>query len=109
MRSSLVFCLFMMLAFSGMATHNRAGEITYEHVGGYTYRIRITTYTKQSAMADRSSLKLRWGDEGPNVTDADLDSLFRTDQVFNVGIDVKLNEYVGLHTYSGPGTFIISV
>ena len=109
MRFAIVLLVFMMLALTGMATHNRAGEITYEHVGGYTYRIRITTYTKQSALADRNSLKLRWGDEGPNVTEADLDSLFRTNQVFNVGIDVKRNEYVGLHTYSGPGTFVISV
>ncbi len=109
MRSLVAFLLFMILALAGLATHNRAGEITYEHVGGYTYRVRITTYTKQSALADRSSLKLRWGDEGPNVTEEDLDSLFRTNQVYNVGIDVKRNEYVGLHTYSGPGTFVISV
>ena len=99
----------MLLAFSGMATHNRAGEITYEHVSGFTYRVRITTYTKQSAIADRNSLKIRWGDEGPNVMESQLDSLFRTNQVLNVGIDVKRNEYTGLHTYSGPGTFTISV
>lgn len=92
-----------------MSTHNRAGEITYEHVSGYTYRIKITTYTKQSAMADRSSLHIRWGDEPANITEEELDSLFRTLEIFNIGNDVKKNIYVGLHSYSGPGTFIISV
>jgi gliding motility-associated-like protein len=99
----------MLFGIASFATHNRAGEITYEHVGGFTYRVRITTYTKQSAIADRNSLKIRWGDEGPNTTENDLDSLFRTNQVLDVGIDVKRNEYSGLHTYSGPGTFVISV
>jgi gliding motility-associated-like protein len=108
-RPLVLLFIFLLLATQGMATHNRAGEITYEHVGGFTYRIRVTTYTKQSAIADRNSLKIRWGDEGPNVTEADLDSLFRANQVLNVAIDVKKNEYVGLHTYSGPGTFVISV
>ena len=109
MRSTLLLLVLMLLGFSGMATHNRAGEITYEHVSGFTYRVRITTYTKQSAIADRNSLKIRWGDEGPNFTESQLDSLFRTNQVLNVAIDVKRNEYTGLHTYSGAGTFTISV
>lgn len=104
----ILICLLPMAA-SVWATHNRAGEITYEHVEGFTYRIRVTTYTKQSAIADRNSLKIRWGDESPDVTEEDLDSLFRTAQILNVGNDVKRNEYVGLHTYSGAGTFNISV
>lgn len=108
-RSIVLLFLLLLLGFVAKATHNRAGEITYEHVGGFTYRVRITTYTKQSAIADRNSLKIRWGDEGPNVTESQLDSLFRTNQVLNVGIDVKRSEYTGLHTYSGPGTFTISV
>ncbi len=109
MRSIVLFWCFFSLALAGFATHNRAGEITYEHVGGFTYRVRITTYTKQSAIADRNSLKIRWGDEGPNVGESALDSLFRTNQTMNVGIDVKRSEYTGLHTYSGAGTFVISV
>lgn len=109
MRAIGLCILGMLLSISAWATHNRAGDITYEHVSGFTYRVRITTYTKQSAIADRNSLKIRWGDEGPNTTEQDLDSLFRTNQVLNVGIDVKRNEYSGLHTYSGPGTFEISV
>ena len=33
-RFTLVFSLLMLLSLAGMATHNRAGEITNEHVGG---------------------------------------------------------------------------
>jgi gliding motility-associated-like protein len=92
-----------------LATHNRGGEIIYEHVSGFTYRIKIITFTKQSAQADRSSLHIRWGDEAPNTEDDELDSLFRVVEIFNVGNDVKKNVYEGLHSYSGPGTFVISV
>ena len=104
----LTLCLISLQLWA-WSTHNRAGEITYEHVGGYTYRIRITTYTKQSAIADRNSLKIRWGDEPLGATENDLDSLFRTAEILNVANDVKRNEYVGYHTYSGPGTFVLSV
>ncbi len=109
LRKILLLISALMTSVALLATHNRAGEITYEHIQGFTYRIRVTTYTKQSAIADRNSLKIRWGDESPDVDEEDLDSLFRTAQILNVGNDVKRNEYVGLHTYSGAGTFHISV
>ncbi len=109
LRKILLMIVLLPVSVSVWATHNRAGEITYEHLQGFTYRIRVTTYTKQSAIADRNSLKIRWGDESPDVSEEDLDSLFRTAQILNVGNDVKRNEYVGLHTYSGAGTFQISV
>lgn len=104
---TLILCMLFMPEL--LATHNRAGEITYEHVFGLTYRIRVTTYTKQSAFADRPSLKIRWGDEAPGTEEEQLDSLDRIVEELNVGADVKRNEYVGLHTYSGSGTFVISV
>lgn len=94
------------------ATHNRAGEITYTHLEGNTYRITITTYTKASAEADRPYLKIRWGDEPSNITDAQLDSLWRANgsgNGENIGNDTKKNLYIGDHTYSGPGSFVISV
>lgn len=109
MRFSAVILFILVFALGAQATHNRAGEITYEHVSGFTYRVRIYTYTKQSAIADRNSLKIRWGDEAPDTPESELDSLFRVNIIFNVGNDVKQNEYVGYHTYSGTGTFEISV
>lgn len=104
--------ILMFHVITSWATHNRAGEITYTHLNGTTYQITITTYTKASAEADRPYLKIRWGDEPSNVTDAQLDSLWRINgsgNGENIGNDTKKNLYVGEHTYTGPGSFIISV
>jgi gliding motility-associated-like protein len=102
----------LLCSIHSRATHNRAGEITYTHLQGNTYRIVITTYTKASAVADRPYLKIRWGDEPSNITDAQLDSLWRSNgsgDGESIGNDTKKNIYDGEHTYSGPGSFIISV
>jgi len=52
------------LAFEAQATHNRAGEITYEILDtpdGLTIRATITTYTKASSIAaDRDTLDICW-------------------------------------------------
>jgi len=95
------------------ATHNRAGEITYTWVSGLTYDFKITTYTKESAPADRCDLSIEWGDLSSST-------LFRTNG--SVGAcssparmgevllgDYKRNIYEGRHTFSAPGIYIITV
>jgi len=115
LKSFLLFISFFLLLISGAhATHNRAGEITYEHVSGLRYRVKITTYTKASATAaDRNYLKIRWGDEPSNINESLLDSLTRSNGggagVIIAGTDVKMNEYIGEHTYSGPGMFTLQM
>ena len=46
------------------ATHNRAGEITYEYVSGNTYKITLITYTYRPSAANESRdfLTMQWGD-----------------------------------------------
>jgi gliding motility-associated-like protein len=105
----LLLLFFAFLSKEAKSTHNRAGEIIYTHIEGFEYEIRIITCTKESSPADRPYLKIRWGDEGPNVTEADLDSLPRVLEDPSVGFDTKRNEYVGRHVYSGTGTFRITV
>lgn len=106
----ILISLFTLLGFlHASATHNRAGEITYEHISGYTYKVTITTYTKESAFADRPWLKIKWGDEPVNVLDNDLDSLERTVVDPSVAFDVQKNVYYGYHTYGGPGEFTLVV
>jgi gliding motility-associated-like protein len=114
LKSFLLTIAFLLSLISGaFATHNRAGEIVYEHIGGLRYRVKIITYTKASSTgADRNYLKIRWGDEPSNAQDTDLDSLLRSNGGGNGVLlpgynDVKMNEYVGEHTYTGPGTFIL--
>lgn len=100
------FLLFIFLHFvillKVQATHNRAGEITYRQISGLTYEFTITTYTKESSVdADRNELVIFWGD-GTNST------LPRTVQN-SLGNDIKLNRYVGTHTYSGPFNYVVYV
>jgi gliding motility-associated-like protein len=99
----------LLLALEGWATHNRAGEIIYEHVSGYTYKVTIITITKVSAPADRPWLKIYWGDEPEDIIDTDLDSLSRSAELFYPNTDAKRNEYFGYHTYAGPGIYNLRV
>ncbi len=108
------FTLFSLLFFSlaGWATHNRAGEITYTHLGGNTYEATITTYTKESSIgADQCDLVLFWGDgtsstfqrlNGPAIQGCPRGGV-------SLGNDVKLNIYKGTHTYGSSGVYILSV
>lgn len=108
--------MLLLLPVVTLATHNRAGEITYRLVGNLTYEITVTTYTKFSGIsinADRCFLGISFGDN-------DVDSIPRTNGSLgtcgpvarmgtNIGADVKKNIYVTTHTYPGPGNYIISV
>ena len=63
MKKILLFTFFCVIALTTFASHNRAGEITYKHVSGYTYEITVTTYTKESStLADKCSLTINFGD-----------------------------------------------
>jgi gliding motility-associated-like protein len=103
LKKYLVILLLLCCFYDTYATHNRAGEITYEQIGPLTVRARVTTYTKTtSAAADRDSLEVNWGDgtkqwvTRTNGRGVPLDN------------DVKLNYYISEHTYPGRGSFIIS-
>ena len=79
------------------ATHNRAGEITYQQTGPTQIRIKITTYTKISGMsrhADRTSLEVNWGD-GTRET-------IMRDNFVDIYTDIRRNEYIATHNYPGP-------
>jgi len=92
----------LMLPLTSLATHNRAGEITYEHLGGNTYRATVKTCTKTSAPADRPELtNFDWGD-------GTIDTLQRA-LVVMTGPDHQENTYYGVHTYAGPGVYILKM
>lgn len=99
MRSIFLILGFFSLATVAMATHNRAGEITYVHAGGNVYNFTITTYTKLSAPADRPWMPIDWGDNTPS------DSLPRVEMIDDPFNDIRYNVYVGSHTYPGPGQY----
>lgn len=99
MRYLLVGIFFLFLSASAWATHNRAGEITYEHISGTTYRITITTYTKLSAPADRQWMPIDYGDGSPP------DSIQRAELQDDFANDVRHNIYIKDHTFPGPGQY----
>ncbi len=102
MNRLLPILLLLLWSASAMATHNRAGEITYRHLSGFTYEATITTCTKTSVIADREFLGLSWGD-------GIIDTLQRESITNVIGMDAQVNVYVGTHTYAGPGQFLMQM
>lgn len=102
----LLSFFFIFIVNSSFATHNRAGEITYRHISGTTYEIKIITCTKTSVDADREWLQINWGDI---PTGTILDSLQRDSIVLFSDFDAQRNVYIGTHTYPGPAVYTISV
>ncbi len=98
-----LFTLIMGSVTDVFATHNRAGEITYEQISQYYYKITITTYTKTSSPADRPELDIFWGDG----TGSTLPRASYQDNFGGVGSDIRKNIYIGYHTYPGPSVYTI--
>ncbi|MBY5957328.1 gliding motility-associated C-terminal domain-containing protein [Membranicola marinus] len=97
-----VLLLFISYGVS-QATHNRAGEITYEQIGDLSIRITIVTYTKTSSHVDRDSLIVYWGD-GTSETIARTNG-----KGTPLDNDIKRNYYIKEHTYPGRGTYTIGM
>ncbi len=84
-----------------MATHNRAGEITYVQLSDLTYEITITTFTYTLSPADRPTLDIEWGDN--TISTAIRISMLTLPNFY------RKNVYVITHTYPGPGIYKIVV
>ena len=105
MRKSLYISIILLLlqSISLYATHNRAGEITYRHLGGYTYEFTITTYTYRYSNANRSELPVTWGDG----TETIVPLLVPPGHAVIENSDYFKNIYVATHTFPGPGVYQI--
>lgn len=97
----IISMLFMLAA---RATHNRAGEITYRHLGGFQYEATIITYTKAESPADRPEVGINWGDGSTDT----IPRINGNGQGELVAPDIKKNIYIGVHTYPGPSVYILS-
>ncbi len=97
----ILIMLLTALTLQSYATHNRAGEITYKHLYGYTYRITLITYTYAPSEANeqRNQLELFWGD---NTSD-----WINREEIYLLPGDgqIQKNTYIGDHTFSGPGVY----
>lgn len=92
--------LFVMIS-AAMATHNRAGEITYRQLSDLAYEVTVTTFTYTLSKADRPSLDVEWGDNS-------ITNVARISETF-LPNNYKKNVYVAQHTYPGPGIYRIIV
>lgn len=97
-----LFIVFLGLHFTTFATHNRSGEITYRHLAGNTYEFTITTCTKLTSEANKDRLGIDYGD-------GFIDTLLLVQFFDYPSTDTKKNIYIGNHTFTGPGSYIISV
>jgi gliding motility-associated-like protein len=86
---------------AGQATHNRAGQIVYKHISGYTYEFTVTTFTYTLSAADRPQLDISWGD---NTV-----STMTRDSIRTLPDNYRKNTYVIRHTYPGAGVYTIVV
>ena len=104
------FTFLFVLVFLGVqdtyATHNRAGEITYEYLGGLTYRFTIRICSNEgSSVADRPELEIYYGD-------GQRDTVPRVSEIMVPSIGSfsgSENIYIATHTYQGPNTYYIEV
>lgn len=100
MKRFYIILFITILSFSNIyATHNRAGQIIYRHISGYTYEIEIWTYTYTKSAADRTELPISWGD-------GTIDTLPRIEKNTLPNFYYE-NIYIGQHTFPGPGTFVL--
>lgn len=95
----LFIILFIFPAILVYGTHNRAGEITFRHLGGYSYEVKVVTFTWVPSLADRPQLEVFWGDGTSSVVDR-TDTLYLPDEY-------RMNTYIGTHSFPGPGTYEI--
>ena len=105
MRGSLLIIL-LLVSLVSLGTHNRAGEISFKQIGENQFEITLVTYTVPPLTqedADRPIIELFWGD-------GTSDSLQRSiDFPKFITSGVNKNQYKGVHTYPGPGTYTISL
>lgn len=105
--------IFSLLAGGLYATHNRAGEITWERIGTNTIRCTLTTYTKfegNAIPADRDSVEFDWGDGSPLEWVRRVNGPIGASGVPQgdfVRPGLKRNLYIAEHTYPGFGHFRI--
>ncbi len=112
MKKYYLILISLFFSLQAIATHNRAGEISYRWISGLTYEVTITTYTKDTAPADRCTLDVDWGDNTTNT-------LLRSNGLLNalvcptarvgeiIATDIRKNTYVGTHTYNATGVYTI--
>jgi len=98
----LCVVLFLLMASFAKADHYYGGYITYEHLGGYDYKVSIITYADNDKVnSDRDSVKVKWGDGSEGFVQR-VNNGGNGETVFP---GIKKNIYEAIHTYTDPGNY----
>ncbi|GAB3882205.1 T9SS type B sorting domain-containing protein [Spirosoma agri] len=104
----LALCLGALLKPTvSQATHVRAGEITTRRLPGssLTYLITLTAYYDESPKGRDASLSAR--DNPICFGDGTSEVVLRSGRTFINGNTSSVNSYTVIHTYAGPGAYVI--
>lgn len=103
----LFCCLFFSLKISAQSYH--AGDITYSWISGYTYSVKLTTFTGigSGGLGDACQETLCNGNlinrtNGPIIVCGG-----GAHDGVPISSTIKLNEYITTRTYSGPGDYTL--
>jgi len=100
-----IICIicFLMTCTDSQATHNRAGQILYRHISGYTYEFTITMFyfTPSVAWRQRTHLTISWGDNTESqIPRIDIETVTLPDNYTKCHFRMR-------HTFPGPGVYTI--
>ena len=99
-RKAFIILMLLFYSLGLMATHQRAGEITYRHISGLTYEFTVTTYTYTPSLADRPDIEVHWGD-------GSFSTIYRNDKTA-LENNITLNTYIAQHTFPTSGNYSIT-
>ncbi|MFN8288025.1 MAG: T9SS type A sorting domain-containing protein [Chitinophagales bacterium] len=107
MKHKLLLTAFVFITTIVSATHLRGGFITAKYLGGNTFQVSVTTFSRNSYpsnLADRKFVTIDYGDGNTdsifriNGPDLDADGIPDGEDCAN---DLKKSIYQGIHTYAG--------
>lgn len=107
-----IFVLVLTFSVLNIKAGYHAGNITYSWLYGYTYQIKLTTFTGigSSLLIDPCEDTLCFGDGTGAVLlriNGPIGGCAPAHDGVPINPNIKLNEYVTTHTYPGPGNYTI--
>lgn len=103
MKKVLLLFFILLIGKYSFATHNRAGEIVFNHLYGLTYEFTVLIYADPLSPAfDRKTIEINWGDN------TGFDSLTVISET-NLTQRISKRKWSGRHTFPGPGNYKVSV
>jgi gliding motility-associated-like protein len=102
----IIFLFFIFfLANKAGATHNRAGEITYKHVEGFTYEITVRICVDASSDVNREHIPILWGDGSGQ----DSIPRFSGPEPVIGNPTIEENYYITEHDFNGAASYLMLV